>query len=276
MIVRMRTAVNIVPPETAVREERSPAETPFSHGPNSSWTNGPRTRMPQRPRTTLGIAASISTSDADDAPDAVGRDFAEVEPDRDRDRAGDQHGESRDVHRGPTRKSSAPNWFVTAFQLWCQRNEMPNADREPGARDDPVDDQADQDDREPTRRPPRASGARSRRSGPGATAAKRARAAQLATGASMRAELYSSPEGRETVHQPRHQTFTSPRPGGRTHERDSETCPPTCSNRRHLEPEARDQAPVARRDVVFGIDDLSVHYGTNLALWASASTSTRT
>jgi phosphate transport system ATP-binding protein len=28
----------------------------------------------------------------------------------------------------------------------------------------------------------------------------------------------------------------------------------------------RDQAPVAKRDVVFGVDDLSVHYGANLAL----------
>ena len=44
-----------------------------------------------------------------------------------------------------TRKSSAPNWFVTAFQVWSQTNEIPNVlieSRAPAI--DLVDDQTNQ------------------------------------------------------------------------------------------------------------------------------------
>ena len=42
-------------------EDREKAERPCSAGPSVLTMNGPRTRIPQSPRTTLGTAASIST-----------------------------------------------------------------------------------------------------------------------------------------------------------------------------------------------------------------------
>ena len=63
---------------------------PCSHGSTCSCTKGARTRMPQKPRMTLGIAASISTSGEIDPAHAGGRQQAQVEADRDRDRRAEQ------------------------------------------------------------------------------------------------------------------------------------------------------------------------------------------
>ena len=64
MIVSTSTAVNTVLPEAGSDEKNGvQPNTSFSQGPSVSWTTGPSTRMPQSPRTTLGIAASISTSE---------------------------------------------------------------------------------------------------------------------------------------------------------------------------------------------------------------------
>ena len=47
--------------------------------------------MPQSPRTTLGTAASISTSEPTGAADRRRRELAQEEADRDRERRGEQH-----------------------------------------------------------------------------------------------------------------------------------------------------------------------------------------
>src|SRR2546427_11961609 len=64
MIVSTSTAVNIVLPEIGrLAKKGVQPNAEFNQGPNWSWTTGPSTRMPQSPGTTLGIAASISTSE---------------------------------------------------------------------------------------------------------------------------------------------------------------------------------------------------------------------
>ena len=57
--------------------------------------NGPSTKIPQRPSTTLGIAASISTSAPIDAADAARRELGQEERDRDRERRREEEGDER-------------------------------------------------------------------------------------------------------------------------------------------------------------------------------------
>src|SRR6476646_6009423 len=64
-----------------------------SHGSSVSRTQGPKTRMPQSPRTTLGTAASSSTSVAIGA--AARRDLREEERDRDRERRREEQRDDR-------------------------------------------------------------------------------------------------------------------------------------------------------------------------------------
>ena len=64
MIVRTSTATRIpafwgVPSKSGMKPRWR-----CSHGPRSCPTKGPSTRIPQSPSTTLGIAASSSTSEA--------------------------------------------------------------------------------------------------------------------------------------------------------------------------------------------------------------------
>ena len=47
----------------APRKNGVQPSTSCNTGSRSFWTNGPSTRMPERPITTLGTAASISTSE---------------------------------------------------------------------------------------------------------------------------------------------------------------------------------------------------------------------
>ncbi len=64
MIASTSTAVNIVLPEIGrVAKKGVQPSASFSHGPNWSCTTGPRMMMPHSPSTTLGMAASISTSE---------------------------------------------------------------------------------------------------------------------------------------------------------------------------------------------------------------------
>ena len=64
MIVRIRIAANMLEPTRRLAEDREQAERPWIAGSRVPVMNGPSTRIPHRPRTTLGIAASSSTSGA--------------------------------------------------------------------------------------------------------------------------------------------------------------------------------------------------------------------
>ena len=100
MIASTRTAVNIVLPEIGlVAKNGVQPRMSFSHGPNWSCTTGPRMMMPQRPSTTLGIAASISTSEPTTPRTPARRKLAQIEADRDRHGRGEQDGQAGDVER---------------------------------------------------------------------------------------------------------------------------------------------------------------------------------
>ena len=65
MIVRIRIAANTFEPTVGfVPKIGSQPRVPWIAGPSVPVMKGPRTRMPQSPSTTLGIAASNSTSGA--------------------------------------------------------------------------------------------------------------------------------------------------------------------------------------------------------------------
>ena len=85
------------------------------------------TRMPHRPSTTLGIAASSSTS----MPTGVRRRRGASSL-RKRPIASDS-GTARtsaknEVTAVPQIRSAAPNWLVTAFHSFVVRNERPNSE----------------------------------------------------------------------------------------------------------------------------------------------------
>ena len=91
MIVRIRLAVKTLAPVVCggPKSGMKPSVS-CSQGSMCDWTKGARTRIPQKPRMTLGIAASISTSGRDHAAHAARRQQAEEEADRDRDRRADR------------------------------------------------------------------------------------------------------------------------------------------------------------------------------------------
>ncbi len=65
MIVRIKLAVKTLEPVVwALPKIGMKPKVPCSQGSMSEWTNGARTISPQKPRMTLGIAASISTRGA--------------------------------------------------------------------------------------------------------------------------------------------------------------------------------------------------------------------
>jgi len=128
MIVRIRTAANMLLP-TAGRELKNGVQpnAPFSHGPNWLTMTGSSTRIPQRPSTTLGIAANISTSGAITA--RTGRGASSVRKRAIAIEIGAAMMTAKSVvYAVPKMKSSAPNWPVTTFQVWCHRNEMPKCE----------------------------------------------------------------------------------------------------------------------------------------------------
>ena len=96
---------------------------------------GPITRMPQSPRTTLGTDASISTS-APTGPRSQGgassvRKSAiaiEIGP--------AIRSAKSEVSAVPKMKAAAPNWLVTGFQVSVREEAEPELlDRRPGARE---------------------------------------------------------------------------------------------------------------------------------------------
>ena len=161
-------------------------------------------------------------------------------------------------------KSSAPNWFVTAFQVSCQMNERPNcADRRPGAVDDLVDDQADQRDRaeggerrdpaqgevaEAVAPPPRLEGVRGARS-----------RTRLPRRGSIAAAV--KPPGPFTASSPELHTISTLALNADGDTRSMHDGDPVGRGR------ARRRRGAARgpREVVFDIDDLAVHYGPTTA-----------
>ena len=87
MIVRIRLAVKTLNPVVSAAPKIGMKPNVLcSKGSMCSCTKGARTSRPQKPRMTLGIAASISTSGEIDAADPGRRQQAQVEADRDRDR----------------------------------------------------------------------------------------------------------------------------------------------------------------------------------------------
>ena len=236
--------------------------------------------MPQSPSTTLGIAASISTSEPIDAAHAARRELAQEEPDRDRERRGDQHGHERGDSASRRGSRARRSWLVTGFQVWCQTNESPNVlDRGPGAVDDLVDDQADEGDR---RRAPASAGepraARCRRCGRSGARRERERvwAAARHAGASMRAELYSRVEASRAA-------FTSSTPN-RSHPLDpapDRACATTrdvpadvAADRHRVEPAARRRARSRSARSSSASTTSASPTARTVALRASASTST--
>ena len=100
--------------------------------------------MPQRPRTTLGIAASISTS-ASPGPAAAARsELAQEERDRDRERRGEHEGTERGDGGAEEEVAAPKTRGETGFQPTCVMNPRPNVEiDEPRPLDDLVGDQAE-------------------------------------------------------------------------------------------------------------------------------------
>ena len=159
MIVRTRIAVNMVLPDRPDCEERDPAEGIVEPGPNWSWTTGPRTKMPQSPITTLGTAASISTSEPTTPRTAGGASSLRKRPIAIESGAASRTRRSDVTYSVPMMKSSAPNSFVTAFQVCPEEAQIPKCRSRAAPADDLPDDQ-----RRSARRRPRAANAVSQRS----------------------------------------------------------------------------------------------------------------
>jgi hypothetical protein len=101
-------------------------KVPCRNGSMSERMNGPRTRMPQSPTTTLGTAASISTSEAIGGRIAGGASSVRKSPIATASGAASSIA-PKDVTSVPMMKFRAPyaSWPMTGFQTPCQMNERP-------------------------------------------------------------------------------------------------------------------------------------------------------
>ena len=90
MIARTRIAGEDPGAATARRRSGSSRSTLCSNGSTCVAHDGQSTKIPQRPMTTLGTAASIVDQRPDRAADRRRRELAQEEADRDRERRGDQ------------------------------------------------------------------------------------------------------------------------------------------------------------------------------------------
>ncbi len=149
--------------------------TSCSAGSTVERRNGARTKIPQRPRITLGIAASSSTSGPITAPARPGSEQAQVDADRDaraaprsrarspsHDGAVDQHAQRRTRSRWPRPQTARGS------RSRARGSRGRTSNRRARAGDDLVDDQPDQrdrDERRQDRQRSRAGGRRSARRG---------------------------------------------------------------------------------------------------------------
>ena len=88
--------------------------------------NGPRTMIPHKPRITLGIAASISTSAPIDVPDHAWGELRQVESDPDRQRRGEQQRDEGRDRRAEMK--SARRTVVTGSQTAWTMKPRPNSE----------------------------------------------------------------------------------------------------------------------------------------------------
>src|SRR4029077_5747212 len=128
MIVRIRTAANIELPTAGWDGQNGvQPKAPFSHGPNWWTMTGRSTRIPHRPSTTLGTAASISTTGPTTA--RTGRGASSVRNSPIPIEIGAAMITAKSVvYAVPKMKSSAPNWLVTAVHGWGQTNDSLNCE----------------------------------------------------------------------------------------------------------------------------------------------------
>ena len=122
MIVRIRLAVKMLAPVVcgAPKIGMKPSVS-CRNGSSVPWTKGASTNTPQKPRMTLGIAASISTSGAMIPAHPRGRQQAQVEADRDRDRRSRAASAAKELTAVP--KSSEPAPKLTEVRLPGRRGE---------------------------------------------------------------------------------------------------------------------------------------------------------
>ena len=100
------------------------------NGSTCGSRNGPMTRIPHRPRTTLGMAARSSTSDAHRRPQPPRGELAQEEADRDRDRHREHQRERRRHQRCPRCRSSGAE--LVGDRVPLGRGEEPEAERRDG------------------------------------------------------------------------------------------------------------------------------------------------
>ena len=145
----------------------------LSHGSRWSGTNGPSTRIPQRPSTTLGIAASISTS----APTTPRIRAAPARSGRARSRSRAAPAITSAIRRRDSRSVEAgqrtEHALVDVPRAARQEREPEGLERELGAADHLVGDR-DHDRDRPERREQRQQTAAGPRPSPGAAACRRA------------------------------------------------------------------------------------------------------
>ena len=146
MIVRTTIAVSTLDSTLACRRRRSGSSRSSRAGTarRAARRTAPSTKIPQRPTTTLGTAASISISVPIGAADRRRRELAQEEADRDRERRGEQHRAERRDERADDELARAELRPSPGSRSLCQTKPMPNClDRRPGAVDDLPDDRGD-------------------------------------------------------------------------------------------------------------------------------------
>ena len=175
MIVRIRPAVNRpVPVAVGAPKIGMKPRCSCSHGSRWCARNGPSTRMPQRPRTTLGIAASISTSEPTMPRTPPRRELAQPEGDRDRERGGDDERDQRADRGAVDERQRAEDLLDGIPGLVGDEAEPVLLDRRPGEIEDLPEDRAEQDDRGKRRRKRDLRAGRRRRCGRRGDGARRA------------------------------------------------------------------------------------------------------